>query len=191
MENRPDPLNRAAATRQRSFWPATAVEWIEAVVKLSIVAGGLFAIFQFLDGKQTERVKATLQYVSRFENEDSAANRARRALSDALRVNAGNLQRLGSAHVSTQQASALKQKLASTILEDADDDMDVLLELDGFFNSLQICVRNEICDRNTSLEYFNSYANWLVGNFGEIIDERANRASGFGRGIKWIAGGVP
>ncbi|RWO49223.1 hypothetical protein [Mesorhizobium sp.] len=187
MDNASDS-KLASEKPSRLFWPTTMAEWVEVSVKLGVIVGGLFALFQFLDGKQSERVKTTLQYVARFENDDTATSKARRALSDSLRLNAGNIKRFSTARVSKEQAAALKQKLATTILDGASSQTDALLELDSFFDSLRICVQNNLCDRKTASEFFAPYATWLIENFGSVIDERAQRATGFGRGTRSIAG---
>ncbi|MFO1123882.1 MAG: hypothetical protein U1E25_00375 [Methylocystis sp.] len=171
-------------------------EWIEVAVKCGAILGGVFVVFQYLDSKQTERVKTTLSYVQRFEDEKTQIYDAQRRVSSALQLQIGNISRYAQSEMTEQQSLDLRRDLETQILERAnrktkegDDNIDVLMELDGFFYSLRVCVENNNCDLKIAVGFFRPYAVRLQQNFKLELAKRAREAPGFGRGLEWMARG--
>ena len=161
---------------------------LESATKIFAILAGVFAVYQYLDTKKGERIKATLGYVDKFNSEDTAVNKAVTAISAALENNSANIARLNDAHLSKEQFADLHSRLAQEVLSQAADHkpIDPLLEIDSFFDTLHSCVDGNICDQRTAVRFFHSYASNIQNTFSPIIEKRSKSAPQFGQGIKWL-----
>jgi hypothetical protein len=187
--NRRSKVETLGKDKDHDSWTQQLKDWLEFATKSLAILAGVFAIYQYIDSKKTARIKATLEYVDRFHSQDNIVNKAATATSIALRKNTTNIARLAGAELSNAQSEDLHRRLAETVLAQASDTIDVLLEIDSFFDTLRLCVDGNICDKDTAIQFFKSYASTFKANFGPVIQERSTLAPGFGRGITWMSNG--
>lgn len=74
----------------------------------------------------------------------------------------------------------------------ADDIPASLNEIVGFFDSLQVCVEQRLCDRTTAHAFFDGYANDLWKTFGPVIAyERRSQRPEFAKALQRYIGDIP
>jgi len=146
-----------------TFWPKTAVSWLEFLLKVLVVTGSLGAIYQYFDVKQENRVKKTMEFLENFSNSDNL-QKARLKLSESWEgyypeigiLNDAII--LNDAMIDNETSSALILKrivLPVVSVNKQQQDIDLLVE---FFAILQICNVSKICDEHTSKIFFDDYA---------------------------------
>jgi hypothetical protein len=179
--------SKPKARPNASFYPVKLSDWIDLVAKVAAVIAGIFAVYQYLEAQKSERIKATLEYVKRFNLPDDNVSKSVRRLSRALNTNSSNILRYQNATLTREQSEAIRKRLAAQIVDQASTENDVILEIEDFFDTLRICVQSHICDEKTAVEFFHAYASSFLENFGSVVQERSNMSPGFGRGTAWIS----
>jgi hypothetical protein len=170
-----------------SFYPSSLSDWIDMVAKVGAILAGMFAVYQYLEAQKSERIKATLEYVKRFNLPEDNVSKSVHRLSRALNANSGNILRYQSATLTREQSEAIRKRLAVQIVDQASTENDVIQEIDDFFDTLRICVESHICDEKTAAEFFHAYASSFMDNFGSAVQDRSKMSPGFGRGTSWIS----
>jgi hypothetical protein len=175
------------ARSRDSFYPSKLSDWIDVTAKIGAILAGIFAVYQYLETQKSERIKATLEYVKRFNAPDENVSKSVRKLSHALNANRGNILRYQNATLTSEQSDAVRKRLADQIVEQAGSENDVVQDIDDFFDNLRICVQSRICDEKTATEFFHGYVSNFLENFGSVVQDRSNMSPGFGRGTSWIS----
>ena len=144
-----------------------ATAWIGVI---ALVAGGGFAVYQYLQKENGDRVKETLNFLDRYNKSP---------FSEARRTVAGVWER----HSDKQNVLLSKSPFSAQEYNDFALDViqhekigpDILLLIE-FFESLEICVRKEICDSQVAMLFFQPEARALYNqHFAKISFERTKR----------------
>lgn len=89
--------------------------------------------------------------------------------------------------ISPAAAKTIKRRLAMFLVTDSDGGKGLENELDiivRFFNGVQICLENGLCDRKVANAFLGSYAQSIWANFGPYIESRRSIIDGYGAGLE-------
>jgi hypothetical protein len=178
-------------------WRMFSYAWTGMLVRVLLIFGGLFSVYQFLVNREEKRVERTLQLVELWEHPDY--QKAQRA----LKVRLGDLNEryaslLGANPDATAIAvyqerigmEALTAEGGAKPLPDFQEDFDRVVY---FLNRLSSCVESNLCSRATADAYFKDYAVSFWGYFsGYVARERKAGSANFARPIEtYVGAGVP
>lgn len=161
--------------------PRTLVAQFDLFVKVGALAGALFAVFQYLDGKETARVERSLDYVRPLDAGEIAG--ASRRISDELMLRSEEITELSSIPMSPEDAREAHKIIVLTMVYDSNGGVGLRKELDmvvGHIGALQVCIEENICDGATARAFLGGYARRLLENFHPYIQERQLIAPEYG-----------
>jgi hypothetical protein len=140
---------------------------LDKLTKAGILIAGVFALYQFMDAKQDAKVQRTSVYITRYEDGTPAA--AIRRINAALRPYLGQFAKLtGEGGLSAETRNEMVLSLFeqhATLAEDVDAIVD-------FYEGLDTCVRQSLCDQATAVRYFGPEARQFYSNFEPYFRER-------------------
>ena len=176
-------MSEGSATdrKPRKSWLAQAVD---ILAKLGLLAGGAFAVLQFLDAKEEARVQRTMTYIARYE--DGSVNSARQTIGDALRPYLAQFSRISEdGGVTGDDRDAMVMTLVESGSGKAiDAEIDTIVD---FYEGLAICVAEAICERRVVLRYFaRGEAQDFYGNFEPYIRMRRINTPTYAEGLRQI-----
>lgn len=128
---------------------------LEVASLMGIVAGGAFALVEFRDAQIVKRRDRTMEYIKNYE--DGRVGDARYDLNVFLEPLIEAYENGGVSHKVGYTA------WSDDLLDQIDNDdgkYRVRTNIDmvvGFYESLAVCVDNELCDGTVADEYFNAY----------------------------------
>lgn len=139
-----------------TFWPKTAANWLEFMLKVLVITGSIGGIYQYFDVKQENRVKKTMEYLDSF-NSGNLQN-AQLNLSEFWEGYHAKIRQLNQATVENEEARAMiMERIVLPIVMHNNQQKDIDL-LTRFFENLQVCIMGRICDEYTATIFFGSYA---------------------------------
>jgi hypothetical protein len=120
--------------------------WVEVVASAltacALVIGGIFGAYQYLEQAHDDKVKETLNFLDRYNRPPVAEARARQQ--EKWQDHADEENRTsGQAYNDFIIQTISKEKLEPSIAVSND-----------FYNALEICSRNNICEPNVALQLF-------------------------------------
>lgn len=147
---------------------ARAKEWTDVLTPIAgaiaLIAGGVFGVVQYLDKKHDDRVKETLNFFDRYN--DDAVLAARTNLVDTWRKHAAEQE-----SVIDQPGDAFNI-FALRVIK-AENLKGSISVINDFFAALDICTRNGICDCDVSLQLFQPDArSFYHQHYAFLIAER-------------------
>ena len=175
-------FNRLTILRRRrqAHQPGEPARWrglqlaeLAEVIGVAILAlSAIAAVYQYWVARGDKHVEQTFAFVERFEDDRLVA--AQRAVDD-LAGRAGKTVEQQIAAYEQSGASPAELRTISdrlfveAVLAQADarvvgDVPTPVLEITSFFNGLQICIEEELCDRSTAHAFLDTYAAsfWLT-----------------------------
>lgn len=164
-----------------------------AILALSAIA----AVYQYWVARGDRHVEQTFAFVERFESDrlasaqrsvDDLAGRAAKAIENQV----GTFEQAG---VSGEELRLVSDRLfVEAVLAQADvkatgDVPSPILEITSFFNGLQICIEEQLCDRATAHAFLDTYASSFWQTFEPVIlhvraQDRPKLAEGLERFLK-------
>jgi hypothetical protein len=127
--------------------------WLEA---MGVLAAAVVALSQYQANSTAERVKQTLAYRDRFQ--DERLYNARRSLEDAWNARSREVFAiLNQPDGEARLASFLKTAVAEAHLDPA------ITNIVDFYDELQACTTSDLCDHDTAVRFFGKYAADLHG----------------------------
>lgn len=140
----------------RDFWPKTAINWLELIVKFLLIAGSIGGVYEYFDVKQENRVKKTMEFFDKF-NSDELLN-AQLNLTKTWDLYYEDIKKLRSETVANEDERVLILKgFVLPIIKHHKQEPDINLIL-SFLENVEICVKNAICDDHVSQVFFGKYA---------------------------------
>lgn len=176
-----EQVNRFDAHRTFSFWYAA----FDFLSKIALMGGIVFSLYQFFAFQNSERIKYTIQFVEKYDGANFL--RARQTISAVLRQHEGKIAQLSSIRISPNADAKLRARMAQFLVKDSNNKEGIAKELDlvvRFFNGLQICIENNLCDRSIADAFLLAHAKNIWLNFGPYIVSRRKIISGYGLGIE-------
>lgn len=164
----------------RSATLKTVGEFVELGVKLGVLVGAAFGVWQYLEAKQQSRVARTSEYIDRFE--DGQAGSSARRINAALRPYQDQFASLSTGGFSVED----RTEVVLTIVEEANggalaDDLDAFID---FYEGLDTCVQSSLCDAQVADRYFSPRAKEFWANFEPYITYRRANNPSFARGLE-------
>jgi len=162
-------------------WYNRAYAWAGMAVRLVIVFGSLFSVYQFLVARSEKRVERTLGLVELWESPDYqvAQEAITRRLAD---LNAANQAFLPKSPTKTELAVYMARIGVQAMQPDpAVPESAVMQErfekVVYFLNRMAFCVEGNICSDEIADAYFKDYAISFWDYFNGYVDERRRTGS--------------
>lgn len=174
------------------FKPQTLNDWMQVAANAVIALSAAFAAYQYYQTRADARVDRTLQIVQRFEAADYAPTR--NAITEIAAKSRDALQAAFADHhlagLSSSERRDLRTRLVlSVIYGNRNDPPGALIEVVGFFGTLQSCIEQRVCDAETAHAFFGTYADSFWRDFHEVADyERAHSRATFAAGLERFVG---
>ena len=144
---------------QTTFWPQTAFNWVELTLKAVLVFASIGAVYQYFDIKQENRVKQTMEQLKSFNSAKVQA--AQLKLSRTWEAYQKSFEVLNLQTVASEKDKArIHTKIVLPVIRQKKLQQDIGLLVD-FFENLQVCVQQRICDKQVSRDFFEGYANYF------------------------------
>ena len=141
---------------KNTFWPQTLLAWIEFIFKLTLVIGGIGAVYQYFEVKQEARVKQTMERLKTFNT--SPLPEARLTLAKTWAPYQSTFQRLNQQTIANEQdKERILGKIVIPVIGQHELFDEIILLVD-FFDNLEICVQHRICDQQVAEAFFSGYA---------------------------------
>lgn len=172
-------------------------EIAEVVSAMVLAASAIAAVYQYWIARADRHVEQTFAFIERFDGDRLAA--AQRMVDDL----AGNAGQSTAIKMASYEDTGMEQSELEPI-EDrifveavlsqagekaAGDVPPALLEVTSFFNGLQICIEEGLCDRSTAHAFLDTYAASFWQTYEPIIEhvrgkDRPHFAEGIERFLK-------
>lgn len=172
-------------------------EIAEVVSAMVLAASAIAAVYQYWIARADRHVEQTFAFIERFDGDRLAA--AQRAVNDlagkAGQVTAGRIAAYEATGMEQRDVTVISDRLfVEAVLAQADEKAtgDVpaaLLEITSFFNGLQICIEEGLCDRSTAHAFLDIYAASFWQTYDPVIRhvrdmDRPHFAKGLERFLK-------
>lgn len=172
-------------------------EIAEVVSAMVLAASAIAAVYQYWIARADRHVEQTFAFIERFDSDRLAA--AQRAVDDlagkAGQVTAGRIAAYEATGMEQRDVTVISDRLfVEAVLAQADENAtgDVpaaLLEITSFFNGLQICIEEGLCDRSTAHAFLDIYAASFWQTYDPVIRhvrdmDRPHFAKGLERFLK-------
>ena len=159
------------------------------VVVAATIIGGGWGIWQYSERLKEGRVTETLSYIANFS--DDRHFEARAEISEAWFDARATLRHLETRPVSSGAEFELrKQQFVLDLVVNGMGKAPVFSSVDivvEFFSQLEICVENQICDEETALNFFASYADQFWSLHEPYITwKRAQFNATYAEGIEYF-----
>jgi hypothetical protein len=176
-------------------WRVSANAWAGFLLRVLLISGTLFSVYQYMMARQEMRVERTLQLVELWER--SEYQEAQKSLKTRLAsLNQKYSDLLGKSPSQTELAVYYeKVGLEAMNADGGDTPLPVFQEqfdrLVYFLNRVSFCVDGHLCDREIADAYFQDYANSFWRYFrGYVEKQRKGGAATYAAAIeKYVAGG--
>lgn len=137
---------------------------------LGILSAAIFTLFQYFGHINENRVQQTLELYKEFSSEPLIS--ARNGLLKEVEEHQNFLKYIPNERPSESEANQLKMKWAKYIVNRIDSNVALMVQVNNmfdFFDALQICVENNICDKKSAQDLLGISAKELTGNFCPYI----------------------
>lgn len=156
------PTSRAPVEH---FWPSTFRDWVEIVGAAGLVGSAIFSAYQYYNSRADRHVEQTLKLLERFESDRFEA--AQRTI-DQLAINAGQgAQRAVAESATTDTSVAERESMRDRVFVEAvmasnsaknGDVPGPVIEITSFFNGLEVCIEQDLCDGKVAHASLDAYA---------------------------------
>ncbi len=138
------------------FWPQTALHHLDLLLKIFLILASVGAICQYCEMKQDNRVKQTMEQLKSFNS--GRLQDAYLKLTSIWFEYYHYIEGINKEIVASKQASEqIKANIILPIIANRALEQDIRILVD-FYESLQVCVQNRICDKQVARDYFGDYA---------------------------------
>jgi len=160
-------------------------------LKVITIIGALFAGYQYLESRSDLRVSRTLDYVNKLDSNSSRVGKSYNGVvTKTLNDYHNSIARFNLAKLSEEKASILRDKLLKGILSrsaegiEGDSFKDALNDVVIFYEQLQICIEEDLCDKQTAETFFQNDARRLWENFNIYLLKIRKITPGYANGIE-------
>jgi hypothetical protein len=167
----------------RALWVKTRA-WLDIVTKLGVIAGGIFALVQYLDAKHEARIARTFALEDAMQKDE--VGHAREVISTELRARLPEIARIRATEMPPETARVVHAKLIQAIVYQSRGGKGLGSELSTVldrFDILQVCIEKGLCDKDTAQSFEGAYARTLLANFDPYIEEQQEGIPGYGNGL--------
>lgn len=174
-------------------WRVSANAWAGFGLRLLLICGTLFSVFQYLSARQEMRVERTLQLVELWDRQEYQD--AQKAVKTRLADLNAKYQDLLGKDPSRVEYSIYYAKIGLEALNPGGGDMPLLEFQDRFdrvvyfLNRVSSCVQGNLCDRDVADDYFKDYAQSFWRYFrGYVEKQRKGGSATYAAAIEKYAG---
>lgn len=166
--------------------------WAPAIASIFAAGSAVFATYQYYVSRGDLHVARTLDFVQRFDSGrfSKAQDEATIAIAAAQETTRARLKEPTLAGLSPAERAALADKLfVAALYGDGIRSPPslplVIADLTGFFNGLQTCIAEGMCDEKTAHGFFDRYALSLWCDiYPAVTYERDHGREGFALGLQ-------
>jgi hypothetical protein len=162
-------------------WRMWLYAWAGMAVRLVLVAGAVFTVYQFLVAREEARVQRAFEMVELWEKpEYQAAQRAVKKRIDDLNAKYATI--LGN-QAGARERSVVMGRIgleAMAMKGDAKSQEEFAAEFDRvvyFLNRISFCVKDNLCSREVVDAYFADYAQSFWAYFADYVGEQRKSLS--------------
>ena len=138
------------------FWPQTALHHAEFVLKVILIVASVGAFVQYCEIRQENRVKQTMEQLKSFNS-----GRLQKAYLNLNSIWFGYYSSIEDINKETikrkDDVAQIKANIILPIITKKELQQDIRLLVD-FYENLQVCVQNQICDKQVARDFFGDYA---------------------------------
>ncbi len=161
-------------TPRRGFLPPSLHGWFDVVTKLGAALAIVIAYFEYVDKQRESRVERVQQFVVRSQEGPIASQLAE--IDARVREHEAALVDLEAGALSDEGAKAARADLVKFLAyESGPDQSGLRTQLDSalnFYDSIEVCVEERLCDEATAQAFFAKPTSRLVRNFSPYIEEQ-------------------
>jgi len=185
---------REALSALKRALPRSVADYAQMIANLTVAISAVIAVGQYVESRRDARIARTLEMLERFEGETYAAPRqfATVALEDIRGQLHASLSPSELAALPAGQEAELASRLARIRVYGPAERGALppeLAQITGFFNTLQTCIEQRVCDGKTAHGLFDVYASSFWENYGAVIDHERRRARpSFAQGLETFVG---
>lgn len=158
-------------------WRMLGYAWAGMLLRVLLIAGGIFSVVQYLQAREERRVERTLQLVDLWERADyQEAQRVLRDRLDGARVAA---QSSLAADATPEEIAYVTEQIGITVLTVEEGTVPLAEVRDRFdrivyfLNRVAFCVEGNLCSQDVADAYFHAYADAFWRYFSaQIARER-------------------
>lgn len=192
----PQEVKKESNPFTESDWRMLVYAWLGMAVRLVLVLGALFTVYQFLSTQEQARVQHAFEMVEMWERpEYQSAQRAVRDRIDALTARYAAI--LGDQPTPNARAVAMR-KIGQEAMTSEGGSQPVAQfreEFDRvvyFLNRIAFCVDSRLCSREVIDAYFGDYARSFWSYFASYVEAQRKIVSPtYGKPIEtYVLGGV-
>ena len=160
-----------------NFFPESAIQWLELFLKAILIMGGVLAAWQYFAVQQENRVKQTMEQLKSFNSDPMlAATLKLQQVWDAQQL---NIQKINKHAVKNEEVkNTLLKSYIDKVIKTNQLQHDIELVV-SFFDNLNICIENNICDKKVSRAFFIEYANSFYQLHKPWIEDRRRNIPGY------------
>lgn len=151
---------------------------VDIVTKLGVIAGSIFAAWQYWEAKELRRIERTTHYLERYESGRIAE--ARERIEGGLRPHLGSFEEVSAGGLSPQA----RESVVLAVLEETPAIPAAIDNVADYFNGLETCVRAKLCDRATAERYFRETDIGIWQNFDPYIAQRRRNNPDYGGALE-------
>lgn len=143
-------------------WRMLGYAWFGFILRILLVFGAIFSVYQFLVAREEKRVERTLQLVELWEQDDYQA--AQEALRERLAALNAKYATLLPNNPSQSEMAVYSEKVGLEVMTAEGGSMPLpefrkhFDRLVYFLNRLSFCVEGNLCSRDIADAYFRDYA---------------------------------
>ncbi len=179
-EDAPPEIKKEANPFTEGDWHMIVNAWFGLAVRVVLVVGAVFSVYQFLVAREETRIQRALEMVQLWEQpEYQEAQRAVRRRIDALNTKYADL-------LADQQTASTRSILRKKIgLEamtpngepPAEEFQEQFDRVVYFLNRVSFCVEGGLCSRDVIDAYFRDYANSFWEYFSDYAGQQRKTVS--------------
>ena len=144
---------------------------------IGALTGGAYAITQYIDNSNAERVKETLKFIERFNTKENFQAKQNIDLMIFEKISEID-KKQGEGDLSYKKY--IDEIMTPQILTDFNNIFD-------FYDQLYVCSLSDLCNNEISIKLFGKYAYDITGTFYPLIDKNIkNGDEHFGEGILYF-----
>lgn len=174
------------------FWPRTFIHYVEILAAVSLAISAVVATGEYLSSRRDFHVEQTLNFLERFSS-DRLVIAQRDVERIAQTAGAATEERLADpalANLPPAELKVARTRLFVQLVLSGDAPKlgklpPSIVDITSFFNGLQACIENEVCDEATAHAFFDTYALSFWQVFGAVAAvERSTHRPKFAGGME-------
>lgn len=186
-ETAPEPsaVEKPASKKESPFshgdWRMVVDAWATLLVRVVLILGAVFSVYQYLATRQEQRVAQTTSLVELWEQPDY--QKAQQAVKNRLAALNAKYQNLLGADATPAEEAIFRQRIGIEAMTANGGDMPVSEFSENFdrvvyfLNRLSFCVEGNLCAREVADAYFRDYAVSFWSYFSGYADKQRKAGS--------------